>query len=190
MREKLTKSSLTSSAQTGAVLIVGLVILLVMTMLGLTAMQSTSLQERMAGNFRDRDIAFQFSEGAIREGERIIAEYNEKANGVGLGNGYHPAQIADKDFFSNEIWSAGKSFELDVSNKDTTPPDSAYFPPVSDSPKVVVEKFPNVKIGDSIEMPPPDGYKEPHRITARGSGARIDSVVILRSAHFRIQKDI
>ncbi|HHJ38290.1 MAG: hypothetical protein AXA67_13855 [Methylothermaceae bacteria B42] len=45
--------------QQGAVLIVSLLLLLVMTLLGVTAMQSNMLEEKMAGNFWSRNLAFQ-----------------------------------------------------------------------------------------------------------------------------------
>ncbi len=52
--------------QRGAVLIVGLVILLVVTMVGIGGQQSTVLQERMAGNMRQNNIAFQAAEAALQ----------------------------------------------------------------------------------------------------------------------------
>lgn len=54
----------------GAALIIGLVMLLVLTLLGLASMQSTSLQERMASNFDQRHQAFQLAETALRSAER------------------------------------------------------------------------------------------------------------------------
>ncbi|MGC9456385.1 MAG: pilus assembly PilX family protein [Halothiobacillaceae bacterium] len=50
-----------------------MILLLVMTILGITAMQSTTLQERMAGNMKDRNAAFQAAEAALREAEEVIA---------------------------------------------------------------------------------------------------------------------
>jgi Tfp pilus assembly protein PilX len=55
-----------SRGQKGAVLIVGLVILLVVTMIGVGGQQSTVLQERMAGNMRQNNIAFQAAEAALQ----------------------------------------------------------------------------------------------------------------------------
>jgi type IV pilus assembly protein PilX len=55
--------------QRGAVLIVSLLLLLVMTLLGLGASQSTRLQERMAGNQRDLELALQGAESALRGAE-------------------------------------------------------------------------------------------------------------------------
>jgi Tfp pilus assembly protein PilX len=61
-----TRSRALSRRQKGAVLIVGLVILLVVTMIGVGGQQSTVLQERMAGNMRQNNIAFQAAEAALQ----------------------------------------------------------------------------------------------------------------------------
>jgi type IV pilus assembly protein PilX len=51
----------------GAVLIVSLIFLVILTMLGVTAMSSTTFEERMAGNARDASLAHHAAEAAIRE---------------------------------------------------------------------------------------------------------------------------
>jgi len=58
--------------QDGAILVVSLLLLLVMTLLGLTAMQVTRMEERMAGNARDMDLAFQSAEAGLRDAEDRI----------------------------------------------------------------------------------------------------------------------
>ena len=55
--------------QQGAVLVVGLIILVVLTLLGVQAMRSNVSQERMASNMRERNVAFQAAEAALRVGE-------------------------------------------------------------------------------------------------------------------------
>lgn len=52
--------------QRGAVLIIGLVLLLVMTLVTTAAMRGSVLQERMAGNVADFNQAFQVSEQMLR----------------------------------------------------------------------------------------------------------------------------
>ncbi len=54
--------------QRGAVLIVGLLILLVLTLLGVTAMKSTTLEERIAANDQYRTEAFQAAEFGLARG--------------------------------------------------------------------------------------------------------------------------
>ena len=62
-------------SQAGAVLIVSLVLLLVLTILGVSGVQNTTMEERMAGNYRDRFSAFQAAEAALRVGERAVGVY-------------------------------------------------------------------------------------------------------------------
>ncbi len=68
-----TKISAIYSKQRGAALIVSLIILLVMTLIGVTSMQTTIMQEKMAGNSRDLSMAFQAAEGAARTGETWLS---------------------------------------------------------------------------------------------------------------------
>ncbi|MGA9828510.1 MAG: PilX N-terminal domain-containing pilus assembly protein [Rhodanobacteraceae bacterium] len=49
----------------GAVLFVALIMLLLLTLLGVTAAQVTVMQERMSGNFRVQQLAFERSESAL-----------------------------------------------------------------------------------------------------------------------------
>lgn len=60
------------SQQRGAVLIVALIMLLLLTIIGLSSMRGTSLQENMAGNMRDSNLALQASEAALRKGEEEV----------------------------------------------------------------------------------------------------------------------
>jgi len=53
--------------QRGIVLVVGLVFLLVLTIIGVTALRTTALEERMAGNLQQQTIAFQDAESRVAE---------------------------------------------------------------------------------------------------------------------------
>lgn len=55
--------------QSGAALVISLVLLLVTTLLGVSSMQSTVLEERMASNARQRQLAYQSAETALRAAE-------------------------------------------------------------------------------------------------------------------------
>lgn len=60
--------------QRGVVLIVSLILLMVLTLIGVTAMQTSTLEERMAGNALDKALAFQAAEAALRAGENLLTE--------------------------------------------------------------------------------------------------------------------
>ena len=55
----------------GVVLLVALVMLLLVTVLGLASVRMLTLEERMAANSFDRNLAFQAAETALREGEAL-----------------------------------------------------------------------------------------------------------------------
>lgn len=77
--------------QRGMVLVVGLIFLLLMTIIGTTAIQTTTLDERMAGNMKDRNVAFQAAEAALRNAEQDI-----RGNGTRV-----PAISGISDFYPN-----------------------------------------------------------------------------------------
>ncbi|MFV1972118.1 MAG: PilX N-terminal domain-containing pilus assembly protein [Thiohalobacterales bacterium] len=59
--------------QAGAVLFISLMLLLMLTIIGMTAMNNVTMEERMAGNLRDTDLAFQAGEAALRNGENWLS---------------------------------------------------------------------------------------------------------------------
>ncbi len=58
---------LNDTRQSGAVLIVALIILVILTLLGVTTMNTTSLQERIAANTQEQVHAFQAAETGINQ---------------------------------------------------------------------------------------------------------------------------
>ena len=58
--------------QHGTALILSLVFLLLLTILGITAVTTSTLQEKMAGNMKDQNISFQAAESGLRDGEAQI----------------------------------------------------------------------------------------------------------------------
>jgi type IV pilus assembly protein PilX len=72
MTRRGTSCRLPRDRQRGAVLVVALMFLIVLTLLGLSAMTGTTLEERMAGNSRDYNTAAQAAEAALRDAEADI----------------------------------------------------------------------------------------------------------------------
>lgn len=75
------------AGQRGIVLLVALVMLLLITVLGVTSVRMLIVEERMAGNAYDRNLQFQAAETALREGE-ALADAQAQANPA---NGAFPA---------------------------------------------------------------------------------------------------
>ena len=66
--------SASQRTQSGAALFVALMLLVILSILGVSIAQVTALQERMANNYRVDDIAFQNADGFLRSREIDIAE--------------------------------------------------------------------------------------------------------------------
>ncbi len=62
-----------SARQQGMVLLVALVMLLLITMIGISSMQNATLQEKMANSVQTRNTTFQSAEAALRVGENAVA---------------------------------------------------------------------------------------------------------------------
>ena len=73
--------------QSGAVLIISLIMLLLLTLIGVTGSQVTGLEEKMAGNMRQRNLAFQAAEAALRDAEQFIQGTDAAFNPLKLSGG-------------------------------------------------------------------------------------------------------
>jgi type IV pilus assembly protein PilX len=60
-------------SQRGVALVVALILLIVITLVGLAAVRGTIMQQKMASNLYDRQIAFQSAEAAMRAAAQLIA---------------------------------------------------------------------------------------------------------------------
>jgi len=58
--------------QHGAALLTGLIFMVILTLLGITAARMAGLEERMSGNMRDRALAMQAAEMALRDAAQDI----------------------------------------------------------------------------------------------------------------------
>jgi type IV pilus assembly protein PilX len=70
--------------QLGATLVVGLILLLVMTLIGVTSMKTTALEEKMAGSLRNNVLAQSGVESALRHAENFLWSYFADSNGLEL----------------------------------------------------------------------------------------------------------
>lgn len=73
MAHSLTPCPPNAAGQRGAVLIVALVFLLLLTMIGISSMQNATLQEKMSGSVATRNTTLQLAEAALRIGENAVA---------------------------------------------------------------------------------------------------------------------
>lgn len=175
--------------QRGAVLITALVLLLVLTLLGLSAIQTTTLEERMAGNYRSGTAAFEAAESALREGESTVGGFTTRplpksdgATGVWVLDSPDPDASKSEAWWreasaswwgsTNNIGSYTKSLEF-VSGKQVDPP------------HYLIEEVGLIKDSLNVGQSKDENGRYFYQITARGTGVNQNSISLLRSVYAR-----
>ncbi len=87
--------------QRGAVLIVSLVILLLLTIVGLTAMQSLTLEEKMVSNTQDATLAFHGAEAGLSHCEAIVQSVQ-----AGRGEVYYYGSLQPDWHTDAAVWQS------------------------------------------------------------------------------------
>jgi type IV pilus assembly protein PilX len=158
------------SGQRGVTLIMALIFLAVLMLLGVTVAQNTSMEERMAGNTRDRDLAFQAAEAALKDAEANLAGYLANPfDGSTPGLiAFDAANATDATYWNAYNWAGASQT---VSTTLAIVP--GYI--IAEQPRYVIEKKPNTgPVGSPIQH---------FRVTARGVGGSASTVVILQAEY-------
>lgn len=156
------------AAQRGTVLIIGLILMVVMAMIGLTGMNTTTQQERMAGNLRDRNSAFQAAELSLRVGEQQVINRTFPPAGAGFYD--HSAFPERTNLDQDGSWGAGNAVAI-----------AGVFG-VAAPPEYMIEQMPSVRADLKAGVAKDE---ERFRISARGVGASQSAVVVVQSVFGR-----
>jgi len=174
--------------QRGALLIFCLIFLLVLTIMGISSMESTILEERMAGNMQEFNLAFQAAESGIMAAEDWLASqvfYPECSADGSTGVWGRDAMDPLPDNFipwwreplrdNHAWWSANAEVAVVV-------------PGLAEPPRYIIEEFVVSNQGESIAVGSGEvgRIRVFHRITARGTGRNAATVVQLQSTHVRV----
>jgi type IV pilus assembly protein PilX len=179
----------------GFSLIAILLMMLAVAMLGLGAMNSSIIQERMVGNARDRQVALQAAEAAIRDAETDI-EANPNA-ALGFAEGCADGLcIAPSDTSNNPQsaplwqainWAATRAYGSRTNAPALLGPDNLAL---AEQPRYFIENLPvlppvpgeSAAIGGGSNPAP---RARAYRITVRASGIRASTVVMLQSVYVK-----
>lgn len=95
------------SKQSGVALLLSLVILLVLSLLAISGMQGSVMQERMATAQRDGVIALETAEAGLREAETVLDGLTD-LDDFGATDGFYNAADANlPDPFASATWVGG-----------------------------------------------------------------------------------
>ncbi|MCK0506287.1 pilus assembly PilX family protein [Aromatoleum anaerobium] len=180
--------------QRGVVLVISLIMLLLLTMLGVSGMRGTTLEERMAGNMRDQNLAFQAAEAALRAGEAAMARYAERPTPAGypcadgaqcsVYSKIAPASL-DLATVSHCWWTGGDSCADNNAIEYTPLADTDI--PWATNPRYVIEEYGSIK--DTLRVG--HGHtpgRDIYRVTARGTGQTDDAEARLQTTYVPEQR--
>lgn len=182
--------SIKIASQRGMVLIVGLVMVLLITIIALAAIRGSSLQEAMAGNMRERNIALQAAESALRDCEardlgvaKSVPPFPECKNEAGLC-GDLDLSAATAITISDSYWKTkARPITDTLQDVDTQPTCLVEVLPVSD-PQASAAAIGNaISRGASMRG---GGPQFPYRVTAQGVGAAEAAPVVVQSTFTRL----
>jgi type IV pilus assembly protein PilX len=152
----------------GASLVVSLVFLVVLAMLGIAVANVSVVEERMAGGSRDRELALQAAEAALRDAETQLGTAAFRAN--------FPAATFDANNANTaaywETCFTTSSGACSTKYSTTTLPTSGTGA-LAAAPEFIVERKP-----DQGAFP---NLVNIYRVTARGVGGTADAIVVLQA---------
>lgn len=146
----------TPHRQKGAVLIIALVMLLLITMASIAAMRATTMDERMAGNSRDRDRALQAAEAAVRT---CLKQLTVDLPSTFSGPILTPATSGSQNWEQAANWQSGATNSVEI-----VMPNAG----LASNPRCMVERL---------------GLGDNYRVTGRGTGGSDSSVVVLQATY-------
>ncbi|MDQ6638505.1 MAG: PilX N-terminal domain-containing pilus assembly protein [Pseudomonadota bacterium] len=191
---KTASVSIAGARERGISLVTTLVLMLATLGLGVAVMGVNAMEERMIANTKDRDLALQAAEAALRDGEQDIANNISPAtaftDACTSGLCTPPSQRDSLGpLASLPVEDARLGFDWTVDAKVRRYGQytgAAEFPTVTQQPRYVIEKFSflGTPAGESVVLgsepvAPGVGY----RITARAVGARAETVVVVQSIY-------
>ncbi len=160
-----------SSKQRGAALVVSLMMLLVMTVIGVAAVQGNIMEERMAGNYRDHNLAFQAAEVALRDAE---ADISSRISGLANFAPNCTNGLCDATGGLSQVWKDNAKEPNGVPLGTYT--NATALSQVAQPPKYWIE-------GYKIQPPGSAAWKYQYRITAVGYGGDANTRVVLQTIY-------
>lgn len=164
--------------QRGAALLTGLIFMVILTLLGITAARMAGLEERMSGNMRDRALAMQAAEMALRDAERdILGIATTRAQAISGLTNFVPACTDGLCYngaagYASPVWTTANYMTAAPSVQYGAFTGAGAIGGLSAQPRYLIE---------GIRRTPPGGGEDfYYRVTVRAQGANPNTVVWLQ----------
>lgn len=95
-------------SQSGVALVISLIILVSLTILGVTSMQATRTEISMAGNQREAGLTFNAAEAGLRNAEAFVTNSISKTDYSDPSVGLYDKSEADPDYGDSLTWDSSQ----------------------------------------------------------------------------------
>ena len=154
--------------------------MLVLTILGVSGMKTSLLEEKMAGNLRDSQLAFQAAEATLKQAEQYIEQNIVSISGFDNDGSDGLYDKTTERPWESINWDSTDSIEY--TNFDTSY--SIHTPPRFILQHLVSQNNNNDELNlDNYGQGTGSGRIEMFLITARATGSSGNSVVMLQSTY-------
>lgn len=167
-----------------------MLMMVVLAALALGAMNSSILQERMAGNVRDKNVALQSAEAALRDAEADLESNTASAFAFGPACDAGlcvPPSMASSGAVSTPLWQS-ITWDAAHTRRYGQYTGATALPDVASQPLYVIELLPSLLpgVGSSVNLGS-QGVQQPQvfRITAQATGRRASTAVMLQSVYIK-----
>ena len=160
----------------GVVLITSLILLLVLTIAISTSVNSVLVEEKVVANQRDRLIAMESADSALREAEQWITDLpSEPQNSTDGETGVWATDAPQRESDAKEWW-----LERDSSWWAANVPQAA-FSGGGEKPRYVIESLDFIQDSMVVGQQKDERGRSFFRITAKGTGGTDTARVLLQS---------
>lgn len=157
--------------QTGAVLVISLIMLLLLTLIGVSGSQNTSIEEKMAANVLDRNIAFQAAETTLKAAENALLDTPPVVTFTGTSGTYAKNSVIPMTtaVVMDDFWSTNPVITYQESRLENGA--------LNNYPQAYIVQ--DMGVSGCLNLP----CSGPHiyRVTVRATGRSANTVVILQS---------
>ncbi len=161
-----------SHKQSGAVLLIGLVMVMVLSIIAAAAVQTTLMQQKMTTNMRDKELSFQGAESALRAAEAYLDKTAVETLNSAFDNTNGLYQYdANRNLAEIQNWD------------DLSVVETANAHQVVGKPVYLIEELPPINaVGNSLQL---GKTKQSHyyRVTSKSKGGTQSALSILQSTY-------
>ena len=164
------------SRQRGAVLLIGLILLVVLTLVGVSTMETTGMEHKMVANMSDRQVCFEAAERAVKIGEDWLNAQASQPDSSGGGSSPVYEDLTANWWNTDANWTSWSHASVSAAAQE------------AQAPIYVVENLASMRSRDnlnSLQAGDTNTGRAFYRVYAKGFGQRAANKCVIQTTYAR-----